>query len=341
MSAPTGQGALRLALVGCGAISDWHANALAAAAPRTTVTACVDVDPERAANAANRHPDAIVFGSLDDALASDTFDAVDLMVPHHLHEQLATAAFAAGKHVLLEKPMAPTLDACDRILAAARDAATVFMVAENAQYWPEVLVARQLLDDGAIGELVTARAWHCFPPFGDFYAGDEPWRFALAAAGGGVAIDAGSHWLRPLRMWCGELTEVVAVTGRPLPAMEGESMCRALCRFDSGVVASFDAFLVPGAVANVPLFQLTGTVGEITIDGLGRVRLFDGADFKGTVVGQGNYIQSYEGEMADFEAAVLDGRPPAASAEHALGELRGALAMYRSAGSGRWEPVWD
>ena len=111
-------------------------------------------------------------------------------------------------------------------------------------------------------------------------------------------------------------------------------MCRALCRFDSGVVASFDAFLVPGAVANVPLFQLTGTVGEITIDGLGRVRLFDGTDLQGTVVGQGNYLQSYEGEMADFEAAVLDGRPPAAPAEYALGELRGALAMYRSAEAG-------
>ncbi|MGZ8764528.1 MAG: Gfo/Idh/MocA family protein [Acidimicrobiia bacterium] len=335
------EGRLRLALVGCGAISDWHATALAAAAPRTAVTACVDPDTERAAAATKRHPGAAVFSSLDDALASDTFDAVDLMVPHHLHEQLATASFAAGKHVLLEKPMAPTLDACDRILLAARAAGTVFMVAENAQYWPEVLIAQELLADGAIGELITARAWHCFPPFGDFYAGDDPWRFALVAAGGGIAIDAGSHWLRPLRMWCGELTEVVAVTGRPLPAMEGESMCRALCRFDSGVVASFDAFLVPGAVANVPLFQLTGTVGEITIDGLGRVRLFDGTEFKGTVVGQGNYLSSYEGEMADFEGAVLDGRTPAAPAEQALGELRGALAMYRSAEAGTWERVWD
>jgi UDP-N-acetyl-2-amino-2-deoxyglucuronate dehydrogenase len=332
---------LRLALVGCGAINDWHATALAAAAPRTTVTACVDVDRERAAAAATRHPDAAVFSSFDDALASGAFDAVDLMVPHHLHEELALAAFAAGLHVLLEKPMAPTLDACDRILAAARAAGTVFMMAENAQYWPEVLIARTLIADGAIGELITARAWHCFPPFGDFYAGEDPWRFALAAAGGGIAIDAGSHWLRPLRMWCGELTEVVAVTGRPLPAMEGESMCRALCRFDSGVVASFDAFLVPGAVAIVPLFQLTGTIGEITIDGLGRVRLFDGSDVKGAVVGQGNYLLSYEGEMADFEAAVLDGREPAASAEYAIGELRGALAMYRSADAGTWARVWD
>jgi UDP-N-acetyl-2-amino-2-deoxyglucuronate dehydrogenase len=317
--APDAERRLRLAFVGCGAIAEWHLTALRAAAPRTEVTAAVDVDRARAGTLAEE-TGAEAFGSLDDALATGTFDAALIMVPHHLHEELAMAALDAGKHVLLEKPMAPTLDACDRILAAARRAATVFAVAENAQYWPEVVLAKDLIERGAVG--------------------DANWRFSLADAGGGVAIDAGSHWLRPLRMWLGELVEVVAATGRPYAAMEGESMCRALCRFDSGVVASFDVTLSPGPVAPLPLFQVTGSRAEIVIDVLGRVKLYDGSDPRGTVVGQGGYLQSYEHQVAAFESAVLDGVAPDVGAEYSLGELRGALAMYRSATSRRWEPVW-
>jgi len=327
----------RLAIVGCGAISEWHVTAIAAAAPRLRITACVDPDSERA-GALSRRTGGSACATLADAISVGV-DAAAILVPHHLHESIALEAFAAGLHVLLEKPMATTPAACERILAAAPDD-RVFMLGENAQYWPEVLLAGRLLTDGAIGELVTARAWHCFPPMGDFYRGETPWRLSLALAGGGVAIDAGSHWLRPLRMWCGELVAVVAATGRPFEGMEGESMCRALCRFESGVLASFDALLVPGAVSDLPLFQLTGTRGEIVIEGSGRVKLFDGSDSRGATVGQGNYFQSYEGQWRDFESAVIDGTPPATSARHALGEVYGALAMYRSVETGRWESVW-
>ena len=62
---------------------------------------------------------------------------------------------------------------------------------------------------------------------------------------------------------------------------------------------------------------------------------------KGTKVGErGGYLRSYEHELADFARAVLDGTPPAATAAYALGELRLALAMYRSAETKQWEPVW-
>ena len=80
------------------------------------------------------------------------------MLPHDLHEELTIQCFQAGKHVLLEKPMAPTLDACARILQVASQTDTVFMVAENAQYWPEIVQAKKLINAGAIGEIITARA---------------------------------------------------------------------------------------------------------------------------------------------------------------------------------------
>ena len=110
--------------------------------------------------------------------------------------------------------------------------------------------------------------------------------------------------------------------------MEGESLCRALLRFESGIVAAFDAMLTTGAIANQPLFTVTGTKGECTIEGLGlgeaarRLRL-----------------EGHQGRRAGRVPAFVRGRArttspgrcstaaaPAASAEYALGELRLALA---------------
>jgi hypothetical protein len=112
---------VRVALVGCGAIAEWHWNAIRAAAPRVRVTACVDPSADRAAALAEKTGGA-PFPSLAAAVAAKAADAAAILVPHHLHEPLALEAFAAGLHVFLEKPMATTLDACARILAAARDA---------------------------------------------------------------------------------------------------------------------------------------------------------------------------------------------------------------------------
>ena len=230
---------LRLAFVGCGRIAGFHLDGIEQAAPRTRVTAAVDPDPS-AAEAIAARTGARTYGSLEQALAAGGFDAVDIMVPHDLHEELASRAFAAGKHVLLEKPMALALDACARIQEAARRAGSVFMVAENAQYWPDVVRARELLEEGVIGDAITARASFeaALDPF--WYPSDS-WRYEVARTGGGIVVDGGAHWIRPLRMWLGEVEEVVATTAQLLPVMQGESLAHALLRFRSGVVASFQA----------------------------------------------------------------------------------------------------
>jgi len=332
---------VRTAIVGCGAIAHWHLDAIERGNVPIVVTAAVDPVDANAQRLADR-TGAPAYASLAAALAQRDFDAALIAVPHHRHEPLATEALAAGLHVLLEKPLAPTVDACDRILLTARAAGTVFMVAENAQYWPEVLTVRDLIRDGAIGDVITARAATFFPALDDFYGGDQPWRFSASAAGGGRRHRYRFALAAPLRVWLGEADEVVAALGRPHPEMEGESLCRALVRFESGVVAAFDAMLATGAIANQPLFTVTGTKGECTVEGSGWVKLYDGSDWKGTKVGErGGYLQSYEGELHDFARAVRTGSQPAASAEYALGELRLALAMYRSAETKRWEKVWS
>ena len=148
-----------MAFVGCGGIARAHWRGIQKHAPRIDVTAVVDTNLEQVA-AMSEQTGAPGFASLTQALAEGDFDAVDIMLPHDLHEPATLESFAAGKHVCLEKPMAHNLESCERILAAAAQTDTVFMIAEQAQYWTDVQKVRELIDAGAIGEVITARA--CF-----------------------------------------------------------------------------------------------------------------------------------------------------------------------------------
>ena len=338
---------LKLALVGCGAIARYHLDGINEHAPRIQVTAVIDPDSSKAKEYATE-TGATAYASLAEALEDDTFDAVDIMVPHDLHEELALMAFAAGKHVLLEKPMAMTLEASQRILDAAEKARAqfpglVFMVGENAQYWPEIVLAKELIDEGAIGEIITARAAFVLELEPTFFQDTDSWRFAKAQTGGGIAIDGGSHWIRPLRMWMGEIKEVTGVLGYPFKPMEGESMARSLIRFESGKVAAFDALMTDTVIAPEPWWRITGTAGEIIIeDGLedGGLLLYNAEHRDGLRVAEPlGYGQSFGPELKDFSHAVLDGTLLAAGPEESLGELRTILALYRSAQSGQWELV--
>lgn len=335
-------GTLKLALVGCGGIAQAHWKGIQAHSPRIAVTAVVDTDADRA-GAMAQQTGAAPFTSLAAALAQGDFDAVDIMLPHALHEEAAVLAFGAGKHVVLEKPMAHNLASCERILAAARQAGTVFMVAEQAQYWPDARKVRELIQAGAIGEVITARAFFGGPvgPTGD---GPRPWRYDLAMAGGGITMDGGAHWIRPLRMWLGEIEEAVAITGRPLAAMDGESLARSLLRFQSGVVAGFDALHAGAVMGPGEEFRVTGTEGELLVEKGrgGRLLLFDRAHPSGEVLmhkDEGR-AAAFGYELNDFAGAVLDGTPLEAGPEYSLGELRTAFAIYRSAQSRQWEKVW-
>ena len=334
---------LKLAFVGCGAIARYHLDGIQEHALRIQVTAVIDTDGAKA-EAYAAEMGARPFTSLDDALAEGDFDSVDIMLPHDLHESAALRCFEAGKHVLLEKPMAPALDSCERILEAARKAGTVFMVGENSQYWPEIVKVQEVVASGAIGDIITARAAFVYEFDEYWFREKKPWRYDKARTGGGVTIDGGSHWIRPLRMWLGEIDAVVAVVGHPLKQMEGESLTRALVHFQSGKTAVFEAMMIDTVFAPDPWWRVTGTKGELTIDSgfQGGIRLYNAENREGKLLmdPQG-YPQSFGPELADFAAAVLEGTELRAGPEQALGELRTALAIYRSAESGRWEKVWD
>lgn len=151
-----------------------------------------------------------------------------------------------------------------------------------------------------------------------------------------------------MRVWLGEVDEVIAVTGRPVAEMEGESLTRALLRFQSGVVASFDAFNAGAVLGDGEEFRITGRLGEIISERgyPGRLLLFNQAYPDGKVLKENKWdgegrLAAFGYELADFAQAVLTGSPLAAPPEYSLGELRTALAIYRSAKSRQWEKVWE
>jgi UDP-N-acetyl-2-amino-2-deoxyglucuronate dehydrogenase len=326
---------LRLALLGCGAISQWHRRACAEL-PRVRIAACIDTDESRARDAA-RESGSPSFTSLSLSLAAAEFDAVVVMLPHRLHETASLEVLAAGKHLLLEKPMATTLDACDRILAAARKSGRVLMVGETAQYWPEVLAAQRLIGEGRIGRVLGARATAQYAPTPEFYAA-ESWRMSRDEMGGGLAIDTAPHFVRALRLLCGEFTAVTAAFGYPFEGMEGESHVQALLRTADGALASLELLLTNCAVAPHETFRVAGDAGQIVIDAAG-VHVYDAANPHGTLLQAAQplqYFGAFRGQLEDFASAVLDGHPLAAPPEMARDEVEIALAMREAAEAGEW-----
>jgi len=294
------------------------------------------------------------FANLGEALAANAkafqetggflFEAVDLMIPHHMHHKLAIQSLNAGLHVLLEKPMAPTISECNDILQEANKTDKVFMVAENSQYWPEVVRAKQLINEGKIGNVITARAVYTEAYNDSRYQlqKKDEWRNNTKTAGGGIALDGGSHWIRPLRMWFGEVSEVVGVLGHPLQSMQGESLVKALFKFKSGICASFEAIKADTFFSPDPWWRILGEKGEIVISEQG-IKLYtaDMPTGKLELDPPQGYMASFSPEIEDFASAILRKTKLAAGAEVSLGELRTALAIYKSAATNQWVKVWD
>ena len=203
---------VRMAIVGCGNIARSHLNAIARNYRTSSAThsqigvtcLCDPSETQRTAfqalvqSATGLQP--LCFDSLDAALAQacDAFDTVNICVPNDLHEKLALQAFNAGKHVLLEKPIALNVASAERILAAAAEAKTVFMVAENAQYWKEILVVHRCLQAETYGKVVSVRAkcWETIVNQNEWQGDYAPglWRSDPSRAGGGFVFDSASHW---------------------------------------------------------------------------------------------------------------------------------------------------
>src|SRR5687767_6794582 len=123
---------IRFGLIGYGAWGKHHAAAIRDAGGCELRAVCARTPESRAAAAAETG--AAVYGNFRELLARDDLDVVDIVAPNFLHEEIATAALAGGRHVLLEKPMATTIEACDAIIAAAQSAGRLLLVGHEMRF---------------------------------------------------------------------------------------------------------------------------------------------------------------------------------------------------------------
>ena len=179
-----------MAIFGAGRAGHGHARAIAADAPApawspssTPIAIGPTLSPRR--TAVRRLP------SSDEVLRRDDVQLVMVALPNFLHEQATAEAAGAGKHVFLEKPMADTLEECDRMLAAVERSGVQLLVAHSQRYFASTVRARELLQSGELGQPVFATdTW--YKPFGVEIR--LPW-FLDRATGGGMWLMNGAHMI--------------------------------------------------------------------------------------------------------------------------------------------------
>ncbi|HEY0867023.1 MAG TPA: Gfo/Idh/MocA family oxidoreductase [Fimbriimonas sp.] len=331
---------LRVALVGCGLISETHLNAYRKHADRAAVVACYDTDPERAARRAAEAGSARVASSLQEILDDPGVDAVDLLTPHHVHREQAVAALHAGKHVLLQKPLAHRIEDCEKIVQAANEADSVLFYGEMNHTAPAVLGARKAIADGEIGRLVATQSIYAYWQGGEIL--NTAWRYDPALAGGGQLLDGGIHQIAVMETAAGPIESVSAMTTRFRPELGGEDTASLAFRYSNGALGTFLSTHASALWPPSPSFVAFGTEGLLTIGGPYEALVLHRKDLpdrrKVLLEKREDLFATMVGGYLD---AVLEGAPNPSTAEQGMREMQVALAAYRSAETGTAVRVED
>ncbi|MFI7613506.1 Gfo/Idh/MocA family protein [Nonomuraea terrae] len=337
---------LGVGIAGLGLISKTHAAAYQRMSDVVDLVAGCDVDPKAAAAFADEHG-AKTYSDLNDLINDPAVDVVDLILPHHLHYDAAMAVLDAGKHLILEKPVAPTYEQSVAIHRRAVEAGVHFMVAENTRYIAAYQAVERLLKEGAIGEVIHARTYlrsnekaHLSLP------GYWRTRYEL---GGGLVMDTGAHSFYLLKWLLGEVDELTGISKKVFPLdNEIEDTAEVYGRLKSGAHFSC-GFTSVSEVPHSERLELFGTEGGILVDQMADpvVKLFRGQhDFQGEAVEGvpfgpdawhpgGWHYESVLTEVTDYVRSLVEGRPPLIDSGDTVYAMRVVEAAYESIKSGR------
>jgi predicted dehydrogenase len=327
-------------LVGCGAVADWHADrGYAHLADLARLGAVCDPRRDRAEALAGRSG-ARVFTDLADLLADPAIRGIDLCVPHHLHAPLALRALEAGKHVLVEKPIATRVADAERMVALAEARGLALCVSEQYPFSPPFRQAREMIRAGEIGKLVTLRT-HRVGYLGGIWLRDG-WRQDATVAGGGMLLDQGCHYTSIARMLAGEIAAVAAFTSNTRADWVGDDTATLILRFASGLIG--EALYCWGTRTSDVGAECSvyGERGHLAVDSgapslvLYRSDLPEGRQvIRAGPAGEGVFASIIE----DWVLAALGRRKPTMPGREGLADLRVVMAAYRSAASGQVERV--
>jgi predicted dehydrogenase len=338
--------------------------------PNARVVAIADVNADLLEQVRAEYSlgDARGFTDYRQLLAEDDIDAVSICTPNYLHAPMAIDALEAGKHVLLEKPLAHTLADGERLAAAVTaHPDRVFMIALNNRYRPDSIVLKERIVAGELGRLYYAKAGWLRGPSEFFLRG---WFTQRDLSGGGPLIDLGVHVL-DLALWFMGNPRPVSVSGslyyefneemRRSTGVEVdvEDLAAAFVKLDNGATIVFDVSWISHIEeGNLVYTQLFGTTGGATVTrrygiesgrqeelaiitatgaGASRAALVQHPVFLSPQANQPEFMlyESFRAEVADFIDSIRTGRQPGATITHGLDILRVLDGIYRSAATGK------
>lgn len=308
-----------LAMIGCGQIAQAHLRA-AAATPGVQVVATMDVIAERAAAAAQAYG-GTPYTSLEAVLNNPAVEAVLLALPHHLHAPITIQAARAGKHVLVEKPMALDLAEARQMVAAAESAGIWLMVGQSTRFQPAVWATKQLIREGRLGRVrqcIYRRVW-----FLERLSTD--WRYVPEQCGGLYLPIFASHDV-DMMLWLMEdlPKRVYAVLRSHTTVTDAESDGMICLELAGGGIASL-AFSLTSRIRQQSAL-LIGTEATALIEA-GKLTVNDEPIPL-------DETDSFTRQMAEFVAAIRERRPPSPSGRDALPTMAVLDAARRSAETG-------
>ena len=318
-------------ILGCGDIADKRGAPAIAAQAQSRLIAVCSRSAARAVSFARAHGAARAYSQREALLADPDVVAVYVATEHYRHRDDAVAAAEAGKHVLVEKPMARSVAECRDMIAAAEANGVQLQVAYYRRYYPKIRRMKELLAAGAIGAPVTASI-HLAHRLAPARIAPENWRLRAELSGGGALLDTGSHRLDLLCYLLGEPTHVAGfVECREFP-IEAPDMESLLVRMACGVhvvcrhgyrTASPDEFEIVGT---------RGTLSATPVDGDGLTLRADGREERWSLPKHANvHFPLFD----SFATRVAAGMPVEFSGIEGMQATRIIAGAYESARTGR------
>jgi len=329
--------AVRIGLIGCGSIAEAHVNGYLKVSEKAQVTAVCDVsEPLAQRRATQVGGNARIFSAYANLLAEGDVDAVDICLPHHLHKDVIVTAANAGKHILCEKPLCLTLEQAAEVKSAITANGVTLMCAHNQLFIPAIQQAKQIISAGTLGQLYTIRTVDAF--YNNFDPKTIGWRANRAMIGGGELIDTGYHPTYMLLYLASSApAEVTALlSNHRLHFMDGEDSAQVLVRFADGAVGNIVTSWAQEPTPNTERFSVVGELGRLYSQGSD---LYVNLRGKQAEITQLPSINTFDAEIADFVACLIEKRRPIQTEDNGISVLKVILGAYQSEAEKRTIPV--
>lgn len=334
---------VRFGLIGFGAWGRCHAEAIAQT--EGAELAAISARSEGTCNAARQaFPDAAVFSDYRELLARDDLDVVDVVLPTHLHHEVASRVLSAGKHLLLEKPMALSLEQCDDLIGLARERDRLLAIGHEfrlSSLWGKV---KEMVDAGFVGEPQYVLVELSRNPYRH---GADSWRYDINRVGNWI-LEEPIHFFDLARWYlssAGEPQKVYAAANSRQPDHpELQDNFSAITHFPGGAYAVISQTL--SAFEHHQTVKLTGTKGALWASWSGALdrtrhpafflKAFDGEKLEEIPIEKiTGEVYELEDQMALLVRAIRDGAPLSATGEDGRWSVAMCLAAARSVETGQ------